>query len=213
MKQGISIYFDLKFLGSSFSGSFSLILNSNEPSKMLHLRKVGLSNIVFRNVTGLRSRAAHTTSDAEVFADDDEESKRVPRFEPVSEEGKVTFRLPDLSDREETFLKQQVRILLRPDCLMQQEPESGKCYFQSPSFKKARYPQFGSFSIEWPKLFRLVIRTKPMPSLERCNAGLSAANINLTFAVLRLFSKIYLPFRIPNYGFWLWAKICITGTL
>ena len=148
---------------------------------MLHLRKVGLSNIIFRNVTGLRSRAAHTTSDAEVFADDDEESKRVPRFEPVSEEGKVTFRLPDLSEREETFLKQQVRIILTPDCLMQQEPESGKCYFQSPSLKKARYPQFGSFSIEWPKLFRLVIRTKPMPSLGRCSAGLSAANINLTF--------------------------------
>ena len=57
--------------------------------KMLHLRKVGLSNIIFRNVTGLRSRAAHTTSDAEVFADDDEESKRVPRFEPVPEEGEL----------------------------------------------------------------------------------------------------------------------------
>ena len=96
---------------------------------MMLLRNVRHSNVVLRNVAvlqGLHSKAAHTTTtDSEVFEVDDEKLKPIPRFEPVPEEGKLTFLLPDLSEREETFLKQQVRIILRPDCLRQHVNMSG----------------------------------------------------------------------------------------
>jgi hypothetical protein len=39
------------------------------------------------------------------------------RFRPATEDGSLTFTLPTLSKREETFLKQQIRIALDPDCM------------------------------------------------------------------------------------------------
>ena len=87
---------------------------------MLHLRNVRLSDIVLRNVAGLSSRHGHTgssqvASDAHDGSDDmDPVSKLKPKD---AVERPLTFRLPDLSDLEEKFLKQQVRIILSPDCL------------------------------------------------------------------------------------------------
>ncbi len=44
-------------------------------------------------------------------------------FEPSAEEGHLTYTLPDLSAREETFVKQQIRIVLKPDCLQKENVE------------------------------------------------------------------------------------------
>jgi hypothetical protein len=94
---------------------------------MLHLRNVRLSDVILRNVTGLSSRnirANYSTDDSEVSKDVEEKSGKSFGFQPVKEEGRLTFRLPDLSEREETYLKQQIRIILKPNCL-QQEPAPG----------------------------------------------------------------------------------------
>ena len=93
---------------------------------MLHLRNVRLSDVVLRNVAGLSNRSSHSGTDQ--VASDTHDGGEVQGFEfrpKEAEERPLTFRLPDLSKREEAFLKQQVRIVLRPDCL-QQEQNSGK---------------------------------------------------------------------------------------
>jgi hypothetical protein len=50
-------------------------------------------------------------------------------FEPSAKEGHLTYTLPDLSAREETFLKQQIRIDLKPDCLQKEHVEGKFCPF------------------------------------------------------------------------------------
>ena len=96
---------------------------------MLHLRNIRSQKIIFRGVNAVpRPHAAVTfsTSDlASKFPENEENARKSKTFEPVKEERTLAFRLPDLSEREETFLKQQIRIILRPDCL-QNETTPGK---------------------------------------------------------------------------------------
>ena len=67
-----------------------------------------------------------TTENNDVENIDDEQApSRKPRFkfEPAAETGQLTFTIPGLSPREETFVKQQVRIILKPDCMTEKTIE------------------------------------------------------------------------------------------
>ena len=96
---------------------------------MFRLRKVRLPNVVSASIN---SRNVVYKTSVRLCSSNVENSKtfysKSKKFEPKTEEGRLTFTLPDLSPREETFVKQQIRIVLQPDCL-QTESVEGVCRF------------------------------------------------------------------------------------
>ena len=99
---------------------------------MLNLRSIRLRNVIGRNVitkcrrskVALCSTLTSTTSTLEPGRSDESETvssdpvlRKKWRFEALPEEGELKFKIPGLSVREETFIKQQTRIILRPDCM------------------------------------------------------------------------------------------------
>ncbi len=105
---------------------------------MLKLRSVRLQNVIRRNAVS-KCRGSHvafcstqTTTTTPALIND--ESKTVPsdsktwkkcRFEASPEQLELKFKIPGLSVREETFIKQQTRIILWPDCMKETVENEG----------------------------------------------------------------------------------------
>ena len=88
---------------------------------MLHLRSGRVPNVILRSVATVSVRLQSSTSCSPANAKDldehEQEGTRIPRKGGRSVTTNLAFTIPGLSAREERYLKQQVRIVLEPDCL------------------------------------------------------------------------------------------------
>ena len=92
---------------------------------MLSLQSVRVSSVVLRNIlftsyqkqSFCQSRLIEEDKLNGENATSGNATSRKSQFEPPPETGRLTFTIPGLSPLEETFTKQQIRIVLKPDCM------------------------------------------------------------------------------------------------
>ena len=88
---------------------------------MLHLRSGRVPNVILRSVATVSVRLQSSTSclpaNAKDIDEHEQEGTRIPRKKGRPVTTNLAFTIPGLSAREERYLKQQVQIILKPDCL------------------------------------------------------------------------------------------------
>jgi hypothetical protein len=102
---------------------------------MLNIRPIRLKNVVRQSVVTKCRRwqvafcsTQTTTPEPDRIDESGPETKKRLRFEALPEEGELKFKIPGLSVREETFVKQQTRIILRPDCMKEMTLNKGNSF-------------------------------------------------------------------------------------
>ncbi len=102
---------------------------------MLNIRLIRLQNVIRQSVVTKCRRwqvafcsTQTTTPEPDRINESSPETRKKMRFEALPEEGELEFKIPGLSVREETFVKQQTRIILRPDCMKEITENKGNIF-------------------------------------------------------------------------------------